>query len=853
MVPKRLRLYNFMSYGQAVPELDFGRFGLACLSGPNGVGKSTLLEAITWSLWGKSRAKSDDDLIHQSQEGTAVSFEFELEGNQYRVVRKRSKKKRGQGQLEFYIFQNHDWQTLSGTSKAETQKKINETLHLDYETFVNSAFLRQNHADEFTVKRPQERKAILSEILGLSFYDELQKRAKEKIKIREIEKGGLERIIESFAHEIKNKEELKKVLKEKEKSLKEIENEVKKKEKESVVLQEKKLFLENQKNQAGNLKQRIEENKKDILSLESEIKQDKKIIKSLDAIISKREEIEKGYKTFINLKKQDEELGQKFVTRQKLHEEKNILERKILMAQKDKENELARKSSLIEDRKKGLNEKDRIEAEGRAIRVRVLALENQEKEKETWEEKIQNLKQEGIACAEKIRQTVENKREIQENLTLLLRASASCPLCEQTLTPQHRNNLKTKLKNKLQSFFVKENEENRKKQKIFAEINHLNSEVLKLKKSLQEKQKMTDLLAQKRQEYRRLLEFKKEIEKLEGEKKELEKEIGGKKIDEKLNLALKKIENKLRGVLYDEAAHQKIKKQKAESEKYQRLVIQLKESEKQKRTETKSLENKKNLLAKKKNTINADLAAEKKITFNPKMLEEISSLFETKKTQLNEARQRLMTIKEEFGRAFERVLQVDLKEKEIKSKKQRLEMIKKESSVYDDIAEALGKKGVQAMIIESVLPEIEEGANSLLAKMTEDKMTIQIFTQKEKKSDEGVQETLDIQIQDERGMRPYEMFSGGEAFRINFAIRIALSKLLARRAGAKLQFLVIDEGFGTQDALGREYIIEAINSVRPDFKKILAITHIQELKDAFPVRIEVTKDENGSHFEIMNS
>jgi DNA repair exonuclease SbcCD ATPase subunit len=62
----------------------------------------------------------------------------------------------------------------------------------------------------------------------------------------------------------------------------------------------------------------------------------------------------------------------------------------------------------------------------------------------------------------------------------------------------------------------------------------------------------------------------------------------------------------------------------------------------------------------------------------------------------------------------------------------------------------------------------------------------------------------------------YEMFSGGEAFRINFAIRIALSKLLARRAGAPLPTLVIDEGFGTQDNLGLEKIkrsIEECNSV----------------------------------------
>ena len=76
---------------------------------------------------------------------------------------------------------------------------------------------------------------------------------------------------------------------------------------------------------------------------------------------------------------------------------------------------------------------------------------------------------------------------------------------------------------------------------------------------------------------------------------------------------------------------------------------------------------------------------------------------------------------------------------------------------------------------------------------------------------EDKKETLDIIISDAAGPREYELFSGGEAFRVNFAIRLALSRVLAQRAGARLQTLVIDEGFGSQDAEGRQRLIEAIN------------------------------------------
>jgi DNA repair protein SbcC/Rad50 len=60
----------------------------------------------------------------------------------------------------------------------------------------------------------------------------------------------------------------------------------------------------------------------------------------------------------------------------------------------------------------------------------------------------------------------------------------------------------------------------------------------------------------------------------------------------------------------------------------------------------------------------------------------------------------------------------------------------------------------------------------------------------------------------------------------------------------------MDEGFGTQDAEGRQRLVEAINSVQDDFARILVITHIEELRDAFPVRIEVTKTRDGSSFRL---
>ncbi len=173
----------------------------------------------------------------------------------------------------------------------------------------------------------------------------------------------------------------------------------------------------------------------------------------------------------------------------------------------------------------------------------------------------------------------------------------------------------------------------------------------------------------------------------------------------------------------------------------------------------------------------------------------------------------------------------------------------KDEGIYKELAEAFGKRGIQALLIEQALPEIETEANRLLARMTDNRMHVKIETQRPTKKG-AVVETLDINISDELGTRPYEMFSGGEAFRINFAIRIALSKLLAHRAGAPLPTLIVDEGFGTQDATGLEKLKEAITSIQDDFDKILVVTHIEDFRDAFPTRIDVIKTAQGSTIEV---
>ena len=186
MLPVRLEIRNFLAYRTPEP-LEFDGVHLACLTGPNGAGKSSLLDAITWALWGKARLRSDDDLIHQGQTEMMVQLDFIQGECLYRVVRKRQKGKtgrQGRSALDLFIWdaELNQYQPLTAPSIRETDARICELLRLTYDTFVDSAFLQQGRADSFTIKQPGERKAVLAKILGLEDWQVYEERAKNVLR-----------------------------------------------------------------------------------------------------------------------------------------------------------------------------------------------------------------------------------------------------------------------------------------------------------------------------------------------------------------------------------------------------------------------------------------------------------------------------------------------------------------------------------------------------------------------------------------------------------------------------------------------------------------------------------------------
>jgi exonuclease SbcC len=844
-----------MCYRDNVPPLSFDGMHTACISGNNGNGKSALIDAMTWALWGRARAKSDDDLIHLGQTEMEVEFDFAVGQQPYRIIRKHSKPKRrghsGQTILEFQIATGNGFKSITGNSVQQTQQEIIKRLHMDYETFINSAFLRQGRADEFTIKRPVERKQVLADILGLSFYDELEEQAKELAKEQETEKAQLESAIKDIGDELTQKPAYEAELEQAQSQLSHIEKIIAEQESRLNSLRQEKESLENKKLQLIQLEEHIAEKARELERWDDQIKQHLPRVKEYEELIAQRSTIEPGYAQFSQAKKLKDELDQKFRLVTTLNERKHQLEMTITqMGQalikdhavaQSRINELEISSQKLPSLK---NELQQIQAQLGRLAEPEEILRQKKQSSQELQTKVNYLESNKAQLEREI-------KEIEEKLDLLTTQSDNkCPLCETELEAESLKLIEKKYTaerhNKLDSLKLNQAELAQRK----TEFKPLENEILQLETKLNQDraslQTKASLCSQE------ITKAEEASHKLNGERKrlaEIEEHLARKDFATLEQEALRKLDDELAKLGYDSQQHEQARHRLTNLEQYEGLKRKLEEADRLISQEKEAASRAEEAAQELRHSLEVDNQKRQQLSdalnLLPRLVNDLTQAETEHQALVAQHKQAQETIWSVKGR-LQRCSELEIKRQE---KEKLVAQASKQEKIYRDLAQAFGKRGIQALLIERTLPEIEAEANKLLGRMTDNRMHIKIETQRETKKGDVI-ETLDINIADELGTRNYEMFSGGEAFRINFAIRIALSKLLARRAGAPLPTLVIDEGFGTQDSIGIEKLKEAINSIQDDFDKILVITHMEELRDAFPNHINVIKTAQGSTLEV---
>jgi DNA repair protein SbcC/Rad50 len=337
---------------------------------------------------------------------------------------------------------------------------------------------------------------------------------------------------------------------------------------------------------------------------------------------------------------------------------------------------------------------------------------------------------------------------------------------------------------------------------------------------------------------------------------ELEVQIQKEATDSQLAVEIAALESQMREIGYDTTQHQNIRTAFRNSQGWQLRYQQLQGAQQQQPqliTRSHDLETSLTARITQQKELHSQIQAiveQLKQSANP--IAQIQAL----EQQIFARRRQLDEYLAQLGRLEQQAHQLDTLQIQYAQNLQELQDNKKKHRIYQELSQAFGKNGIQALMIENVLPQLEAETNKLLSRLSANQLHVQFITQKHGRNGKATKkntkliDTLDILIADARGTRAYETYSGGEAFRINFAIRLALAKLLAQRAGAALQLLIVDEGFGTQDSEGCDRLIAAINAIAPDFACILTVTHMPHLKEAFQARIEVDKTQQGSQVRL---
>ena len=859
MIPLRLHLNNFLSYGEMPEPLDLSGVHLACLSGPNGHGKSALLDAITWALWGKARGceggQEQERLIRDGAPSTSVEFIFSLEGQVYRVARSRfiTKAKTYKSDLAFNVqAADGSWTDVSGEGLQDTQRRIIERMRMEYETFVTSAFILQGRADTFTTLDPRERKDVLAKILGLEIYERLADRARERKRDAQADADAHARTLERLEHDLEERVDLERRKAEAGEALARATSEREGAEAAVASLQKRVAELRVLEATAFETAKRRDEAESALAREEAEMVRLNRQAKECEEKALIDDSTRVAAAAVPDLERDEARLSDARARHDQLTAEAASLDARL----GEERSRLAAERISHERAATRLQEELAAEKEARDllenVRAEIASFEGATTTREALLARRAEIRErQGALEAE--RQARETERtETDEKVSLLDATGSGCPLCGQELTTAHRKHVKASFNARLKELASADRAAAKEAKALATELERVDTEGIALKRALERRETIAAQAAALGQRLERLDEARREL----GSVRKAATETAGRLSSEDFAIPerekLARVREELSSTGFDAVAYREVKAALEQARRAEKTLAGAKQAEAALEATLRESASAAGRSARHKDALAAALAdlgmMEEKLVALPGLLEELAAG--------ERARSLAQARVDDAGRALATTTHglevLDREAIAAAEAKAAKSAAKKTAGLYDKLARAFGRDGIPARIIGNAIPELRAEANRLLGMLTDGQLALSIDPVRETKS-KNMKETLEVTVYDAAGgKRTYEMYSGGERLRIDFALRVALSKLLATRAGARLETLVVDEGFGSQDAEGRTRLLEAVMRVRSEFATVLVITHIEELKEHFPVRIEVRKDpQAGSRVTVV--
>ena len=871
---------EFQAFGPYVghEKVDFEAIsskGLFLICGKTGIGKTMILDAMTFALFGKSSGHGRDDFESMRctnadfDTDTFVKFEFENHGEFYLFERRLERKRKNLSAAYNVSHKGEDgmWRPLMENAKEKAvNDKAVELIGLEYEQFRQVIVLPQGQFERLLTSNSDEKEKILTSIFGEDKWQIIAEHFYDKAEGRRSELRGIrEKIQNSLAEEgCDSISQLELAVTHKKDQVEKLDNEYKKADYEKIIKEQQEILA---------LAKRfgdLHKSEKKIKELESQKEERAEWEKSLND--AKRAdkvrtfiEAEETTAESLQKRKKEEETARKTAEAKKKSSEE-ASEKLKLHVEKEKDIEAFKSKKIIYEGKRkdyeGLEDAERELKGKKKVALDALEAENTAKEaRDAFAEVIVKLQDEYTTLQAEHEDLLNAYLAgITGELAGQLKKGKPCPVCGSTEHPH-----KAKV---AENSVTKAKVDSKKKatEQKYKELQGQISEQEKAKKLVEEKHAAVEMAN---------TEVTTLSERLDSRRKNLVEGVAtAKKLEEEIAKFQTTIEE------YEELKQELLAAEKSAKDAYLESKTKIGSAEKETKAADKSHKEAEKALEKalKDNKFESRDDAEE-LMLDDEEIEDLSSQIATYDASVKTAKENLKSIKTELKGKKEpdeekcqEILdnasdaQGEYREKkgilskEIERLDKKVKSLKKEGKgIEEKIREAeedfaFAKKlrgdsgtGLQRYVLGIMFSSVVTAANKMLEMVHGGRYRLY-------RSDEKAQGTnkrgLELKVFDknseEHDGRFVSTLSGGEKFLASLALSIGMSTV-AQKSGIKIEALFIDEGFGSLDDDSIGDAMNVLNSIQEANGLVGIISHVQILQDQIPSKLRVEEDKRGSH------
>ena len=790
MIIRSIKLKNYRRFRELELDLPENLIGIV---GNNGTGKTTIVEAIGWCLYGNRIRRTDKQDIRSqccdTSDPCSVELIFICGDHEYRIVRQLKGKT---ATVEAAIYLNANSEPVAVQERG-VNDYVEQLLNLDYKSFFISVFAKQRDLAALSTLQPEERRKSIARLINIESIDQARNEIRADRSIKEARLSGIE-------SSLKNEQELKQQQKQLKLEL-------------AAVVRSKKDFDE-----------KLKHDNETLLSLKKEFEKQSQLRDQYQQIQSR---IEKWKSRKVDFETRKKKTQQNIETIQKAEQELTFLKPQLVdyqKVQRDKErlDKESTKFFLLKGREEEMQRlSQRITKEQfnlTKLNEELKALDGIDKKVTDQDEKITQLENQRESLRKDLSHVQGHKEkvrekgiEIKEKRTKIenLGPESPCPVCTRPLH-DHYDQVISQFDeelNALRQQYVKYNESEK----------NLIQKITEVDKKLKQEKQLRDGLLQAQEQFRerdkQRNQTKERLDDFIKSQKNLKAEIS----------AVGKVE-------YDEAVHQEFKKKLKLLTELRDQLLKYEEQVKRLPDEQQELEQ--------INTTLKDLVTE--VEQENKRLDALGydePTYLLLKQQVEKQQHQVDLVREEIHKTEREIIKIQKDKDHIKHELKAIQKLHQEiDQIKEDIVylKSLDHHfGIfRQELAGRIRPLIASRASELLHLTTHGRYSIM-----------ELDEDYNIYLYDQTTRFPLARFSGGEQDLSSLCLRIAISQVVAERSGrSQINFIVLDEIFGSQDEQRKDLILSALQHLSSQFRQIFIITHVEGIKDALPVIISVEEE-----------